>query len=121
MHETAIVGSLFEIIRAKVAEHKIQKVVRVKLKVGELTAVEPMTLTACFEVFAEGTVVEGAELLIEQVPLTGQCGDCSREFRIREFRFRCPECESTSVEIVGGKELYIEDMEVQKEQGGNPR
>ncbi|MBO8167695.1 MAG: hydrogenase maturation nickel metallochaperone HypA [Thermoanaerobacteraceae bacterium] len=114
MHEMAIVDSLFKIINAKVKEHQIKKVVKVKLKVGEMTAVEPMTLTACFEVYAQNTVVEGAELVIERIPLQGKCRECANVFRVYNYNFQCPQCESRSIETVAGRELYIENLEVEE-------
>lgn len=114
MHEMAIVDSLFQIINVKVKEHQIRKVLKVKLKVGEMTAVEDMTLTACFEVYAQNTVVEGAELVIERVPLQGKCRQCTKVFQVHNYNFQCPQCESRSVEIVAGRELYIENLEVEK-------
>ena len=111
MHEIAIVSSLFEIINRKVEEHRIETISRVCLKVGELTAVEPMTLTACFEVLAEGTVAQGAELVIETVPVMGLCGACGTSFRVVKYDFICPCCRSDSVSVVSGQELYIESLE----------
>ncbi|ABB15354.1 hydrogenase maturation nickel metallochaperone HypA [Carboxydothermus hydrogenoformans] len=113
MHEMAIVDSLFQIIDAKVKEHQIKKILKVKLKVGEMTVVEPMTLTACFKVYAQNTVAEGAELVIERVPLMGKCRECNHVFGISNFNFQCPQCENRAVDIVAGRELYIENLEVE--------
>ncbi|AEF93243.1 hydrogenase nickel incorporation protein hypA [Desulfotomaculum nigrificans CO-1-SRB] len=114
MHEMAIVDSLFQIINTKVKEHQIKKILKVKLKVGEMTVVEPMTLTACFEVYAQDTVAEGAELVIERVPLQGKCRECKNVFRVYNYNFKCPQCESRFVDIVAGRELYIENLEVEQ-------
>jgi len=114
VHEMAIVDSLFKIINDKVEEHQIQKILKVKLKVGEMTAVEHMTLTACFEAYAQNTVVEGAELVIERIPLQGKCRECTNVFRVCNYNFQCPQCESRSVDIIAGRELYIESLEVEQ-------
>ncbi len=113
MHETAIVSGLFEIINRQVSEHRIRKVSRVRLKVGDFAAVEPMTLTGCFEVFAEGTVVEGAELVIQRVPITGGCRACGLEFEVKNYDFRCPDCANSTVDMLSGKELYIDSLDVE--------
>lgn len=111
MHEITLVTGLFEIIKEQVAARGIESISKVRLKVGELAAVEPMTLAACFEVVAEGTVAEGALLQIEEVPLTGRCRGCGADFRIIHFNFTCPSCASGDVEMTGGKELYLESLE----------
>jgi hydrogenase nickel incorporation protein HypA/HybF len=111
MHEIAIVSSLFEIINRQVAEHRIEAISRVHLKVGELAALEPMTLTACFEVLAEGTAAQGAELVIETLPVLARCTPCGSTFRVVKYNFQCPDCRGDTVELVGGKELYIDSLE----------
>lgn len=111
MHEIAIASSLFEIIHQQVEKHDIEKIFEVHLKVGELAGVESMTLTACFEVLAEGTVADGARLVIEHIPLAGKCSECGAGFRIIRYEFRCPCCHGDNVETVQGKELYIEKLE----------
>ncbi|QWV93576.1 hydrogenase maturation nickel metallochaperone HypA [Geomonas oryzisoli] len=111
MHEITLVTGLFEIINEQVAAQGIESISKVRLKVGELAAVEPMTLAACFEVVAEGTVAEGAQLEIEEVPLTGRCRACGERFRIENFSFICPSCQGGDVELVGGRELHLESLE----------
>lgn len=111
MHEITLVTGLFQIINEQVAAQGIESVSKVRLKVGELAAVEPMTLRACFEVVAEGTVAAGAELEIEAVPLSGRCRGCGDGFRIENFSFVCPACGGGDVELTGGKELYVESLE----------
>lgn len=111
MHEIAIVSSLFEIINRKVEEHAIESISRVRLKVGEMAAVEPMTLTACFAVLAEGTPAQGADLTIETLPAMARCGPCGTEFRVIRHQFRCPACRGDTTQLVSGKELYIDSME----------
>ena len=111
MHEIAIVSSLFEIIDRQVAEHRIESISRVHLKVGELASVEPMTLTACFEVLAEGSVAQGAELVIESLPVMARCAPCDALFRVVKYQFQCPTCRGDAVDLVSGKELYIDSLE----------
>lgn len=111
MHEIAIVSSLFEIINRKVKEHRIETISRVCLKVGELAAVEPMTLTACFEVLSEGTAAQGAELVIGTVPLMGLCGSCGTSSRVVRYDSVCPCCRGDTVALLNGQELYIESLE----------
>jgi hydrogenase nickel incorporation protein HypA/HybF len=111
MHEIAIVTSLIEIIERQVQEHNIQSISRVHLKVGELAAVEAMTLTACFEVLAEGGAAQGAELTVEILPVTARCLPCESVFRVVRYDFRCPACGGDQVELVSGKELYIDSLE----------
>ncbi len=113
MHETAIVGSLFEVIDRQISKHRLSKVSRVHLVVGDFAGVELMTLTACFEVFAEGTAVEGAELSIKKVPIVARCRSCYREFEVNNYDFSCPEGHQDGTDMLSGKELYIDSLDVE--------
>ena len=111
MHETAIVAELIRLIEANAARHNATRVVRVTLKVGRLRAVEPQQLASCFALFAEGTVAEGAELAIDMLGVRGRCRACATEFDVANYRFECPACAGSDIEVIQGQELYIESFE----------
>lgn len=111
MHETAIVEGLIRILERQAAAHGAERILRVRVKVGRLRAVEPAQLSACFEMFAEGTVAEGATLAIEEIPVRGACRACGTEFEVPRYRFECPRCGGNDIEVVQGQELYIESFD----------
>ncbi|HEX8989943.1 MAG TPA: hydrogenase maturation nickel metallochaperone HypA [Rhodocyclaceae bacterium] len=111
MHETAIVTGLMRILEEKAAAHGVERILRVTVKVGRLRAVEPAQLVACFEMFAEGTVAEGAELVIAPVAVRARCKDCGTEFEVPKFRFDCPGCGGGEVDVIAGQELFVESFE----------
>ena len=111
MHETAIVMGLIRIIETHAARVGANRVLRVKLKVGRLRAVEPQQLCSCFEMFAEGTVAEGAELVIDMLGVRGRCRACATEFAVANYHFACPACAGSDIEVIQGQELYIESFE----------
>ena len=111
MHETAIVTGLMRIIETQAARHGTTRVSKVRLKVGRLRAVEPQQLCSCFEMFAEGTVAEGAELVIDMLGVRGRCRACASEFDVANYRFECPACAGSDIEVIQGQELYIESFE----------
>lgn len=115
MHEMTVASALLQIVEEKAALHGIGAVVSLRLKVGELAAVEPMTLTAAFEILAEGTVAAGAKLAIETVPLQGECAGCGTLFRIEGHDFRSLCCPGAAVTVVSGRELYLESFEATTE------
>jgi hydrogenase nickel incorporation protein HypA/HybF len=111
MHEASIVSGLMGILLDQAAKHDVDHISRVTVKVGKLRSVEPRALIGCFEMFAEGTIAEGAELVVEQVPIVGRCGDCGEEFEIAGFVFRCLRCQSSQITVISGEELYIDNFE----------
>lgn len=111
MHETAIVSGLMRILEQKAARHGVSRISRVTLKVGRLCAVEPQQLVACFEMFAEDTVADGALLVIHAVDVRGRCRQCAAEFDVPRYRFECPACAGNDIEVIQGQELYIESFD----------
>ena len=119
MHETAIVAGLMRIIETQAAQHGTTHVSKVRLKVGRLRAVEPQQLCSCFEMFAEGTIADGAELLIDVIGVRGRCRSCTTEFDIPRFHFVCPACAGNDIEVIQGQELYIESFEADDSVAGS--
>lgn len=113
MHEMAIAQGILDIVLDTAARHEAAKVVRIKLQVGAMTEVEPEALKFCFAALAAETPAEAAELEIETTPLVGRCRDCGREFAVERFCFLCPGCGSAGVEIISGRELRVEHLEVE--------
>ena len=67
MHELSIAQSIVEIVQQHLPSGQIQGVKSVKMKVGHQTGIVPDSLEFCFGAIAEGTVVQGARLEIENV------------------------------------------------------
>lgn len=113
MHEMSLMAGVFDVINDMQAKHDFKKVLKVKLQVGELTNAEPEALEFAFKAFSRDTGVEDAELEIEVVPLIGHCSSCGLEFKIENGIFRCPKCQGLIVDLVSGRELVLESMEVE--------
>lgn len=118
MHEAAIVEGLMRILERQAAQHGVSAIRCVHLKVGRLRAVEPQQLVSCFEMFAEGTLADGAVLAIEELPVRARCKSCGNEFEVPRYRFQCPACGAGEVDVIQGQELYIESFEAA---GAEPR
>jgi hydrogenase nickel incorporation protein HypA/HybF len=80
MHEMSITLSMIDIVTEEMEKRGVERLERLKIRVGELTAVEPQSLLFCFDVCTKDTPLEGAVLDIEEVPLMGTCMDCNEEF-----------------------------------------
>jgi hydrogenase nickel incorporation protein HypA/HybF len=112
MHEMSITLSMIDIVTEEMEKRGVERLERLRIRVGELTAVEPQSLLFCFEVCTKDTPLEGAQLDIEEVPLTGTCMDCNEEFHLEGFLSLCPRCEGGRIEKISGNELDIVSMEV---------
>jgi hydrogenase nickel incorporation protein HypA/HybF len=76
--------------------------------------VVPSALAFSFDLVVQGTPVEGAELEIDEVPVTGECRACGAENRLESFPLLCNSCGSHDLEILTGEELYVESLELEE-------
>ncbi len=111
MHELSLMQSIFEIVEDGLKKHELVYVNQIKLKVGELAAVQKEAMQFAFSVLQMGTVLEGARLEIEYVPAEAYCAKCEHRYRMIKYRVICPLCGNVG-QIVSGKELYVESLEV---------
>jgi len=112
MHEVGLMQEMIEVLRRSVQENGLEKVSRVRLVVGKMTAALPQALSFAFDVLsAEEPWLEGAELEIEERELRARCLSCGEEYAVPEYHFVCPRCDSRESEIVSGRELYIDFYE----------
>jgi len=86
------------------------------VEVGPLSGVEADLLQSAFEALSPGTMLEGADFIIERPPLSGQCRTCGKEFDFRNLELQCPHCGSSDVQITGGEELLLKSLEVETEE-----
>lgn len=113
MHEMGIAMQIVEISMASVPEEmKNVQVERINLKVGKLAAVIPGSLRFCFDIVTKDTPLSGVKLQIEEVPVVVKCKKCNQESVIEELSFKCGACSSGSIEILSGRELDIESIEI---------
>jgi hydrogenase nickel incorporation protein HypA/HybF len=110
VHELAIAGSVVRIAERHADGRRVTKV---SLKVGHLRQVVPSALAFSFELVAQQTTVEGAELVLEEVPATGKCCACGSESRLESFPLQCKACGGFDLKIVAGEELYVESLEIE--------
>ena len=113
MHEMAIAQGILEIALDTAASHGAGKITRVKVLAGELTGVVPEALDFGFNALAAGTIAAGACLAVQVIPLMGRCRDCGQLDNISKYRFICEQCGSSAIDIVSGRELTVESVEVE--------
>ena len=112
MHEMSIVQSLISIIKEEMEKNNASRLRSVSVKIGEMSGIVPEALSTCFEILTAKGDMKGAILNMNIEPLVGYCKKCKEEFEIKEYVFSCPECESTGIDIISGREMNIVEIEV---------
>jgi hydrogenase nickel incorporation protein HypA/HybF len=114
MHELSIAQSVLEAVEAEAARHPGSKPSKVGLRIGELAAVDPDALRFGFEVLVHEAELDGLQLEIEFCPRRHRCLDCGTEFSVKDFDFRCPQCQSTRNDCISGDQLEMAYLELEE-------
>jgi hydrogenase nickel incorporation protein HypA/HybF len=109
VHELSVAQAVVD-IAARHAGGRPVKVI--ELKVGHLRQVVPSALEFAFELVAQGTVLEGAELRMEEVAARGACRTCRADTPLPEFPLCCRSCGGFDVEVTHGEELLVDALEL---------
>lgn len=110
MHELSITRNVVAIVSERAAG---QRITRVRLEIGRLSAIMPEAIRFCFDLCAEGTPAAGAALEIDEIPGCGRCPHCGAEVALTELVGRCPDCGAAGLHLVSGQEMMIKEMEVE--------
>ncbi len=108
MHELGIAAEAYRLSRARLADPDRERLARVLLAVGELSAVEPELLQFAWDAVIAGGPDEGCELRVEWCPATQTCPACGViEDRVAGSWLRlCPKCERP-LRVEGGEQLDL--------------
>lgn len=112
MHEMGIMSGVLDSVNTAAQNAQAERVTKIILNIGEMTEIIQDSLEFAFQVMSEGTLSEGAELVIKTVTPHSICLDCGHEFDHDRFHRTCPECGSYSTSMTRGRELDIESIEV---------
>lgn len=113
MHEMGVAQQMVNIaLDAIPSDMPEPKVERINLRIGRLAAVVEDSLKFCFEIITKDSPLEGAELIIETIPVSVNCRDCGHQWTVDGPVFTCPACREGAVEILSGRELEISSLEL---------
>lgn len=113
MHELSIAVSLVEAAAEEAAKYGAAGVSSVHLRLGPLSGVVKEALLFSYGLAAEGTSVEGSQLIIEEAPVEVFCPVCAARRPIRSLQsFCCATCDTPATEVVQGRELEVVALEI---------
>lgn len=126
MHEYSLAKGIVDTILGVAKEYNATKIKKVEILAGEFSMINFEQLKFAFEIASEGTIAEGAELDIEEDKGRIKCEKCHYEGPIEKMIhdldhfivdlsniFECPNCHSNLTKIVGGRDVYVKNIEAE--------
>ncbi|MCX7715848.1 MAG: hydrogenase maturation nickel metallochaperone HypA [Endomicrobia bacterium] len=111
MHEYSLARDLAYIIFKHIKEKKAKKVNKIVITVGEASGIEKNFLEHSLKdhIF-KNTICENAEIVFNLVRVKIKCKNCNNTYE--NAIMKCV-CGSDNFEIVSGKDVYVEEIEVE--------
>ncbi|MEO0205753.1 MAG: hydrogenase maturation nickel metallochaperone HypA [candidate division WOR-3 bacterium] len=111
MHEYSVTKSLVDLCNQEAEKHKIEIIKLIKLRLGKFTGFSSDAINFYFDYLKKGTRCEKAKIEFFEIPIRIKCTDCNYQNSIEEPIFLCPNCGKTNIEILSGREFYVESIE----------
>jgi hydrogenase nickel incorporation protein HypA/HybF len=111
MHEMSLCEGIRDVVEAAARANGATRIKGVRVEIGRFAGVEKPALAFAFDVVMRGSVAEGAELTMIDLPGRALCFDCGQEVELAERLDPCPECGGGRLMPTAGDEMRVKDME----------
>ncbi len=107
----------------KASDGQAQRILVVRLQVGELAFLGHIQLQFAFEILTKNEpILKDTKLIIEEIKATGKCANCGfkgllspaelPEYHFKIPSFDCPKCKK-KLEIINGRDLVVKEIEIE--------
>jgi hydrogenase nickel incorporation protein HypA/HybF len=115
VHELAVCQALMDQVSQVAQRERARRVTSVTLQIGPLAGVEPQLLRDAWPIASARGIADGAELLIEDMPLRVRCLECGSDSDAVPNRLICGECGSFRTRLISGEELLLKSLELERD------
>ncbi len=123
MHELSMADAILKTAVDVAEKNDAQEITEVTIEIGKLTLLNPEQLKFMIEVLSENTLLEGAQIIIEEIPIEIKCRSCeflgpapSDDLDYFVPIVNCPQCEGQDLEITKGRECNVKTIKIEKEE-----
>jgi hydrogenase nickel incorporation protein HypA/HybF len=116
MHELSAVEAMVQAALAKADQVGSPRVAGMHFIINEGGHVSEDSVRLCFDISAQGTPAEGAQLHFQWNPPHYRCFECGHEFdgpHEADDLLPCPRCNETAVLIPPADEFYLDSIDVE--------
>ena len=111
MHEYSIVSALLDRVEAEARRHVRAEVLGIRVRIGELSGVDPELLRSAWSLCREGTPCARAELELAGEAACWVCPRCAGSIEAGAA-LRCPGC-GVPARLASGDALVLERIEME--------
>ncbi len=112
MHEISLCEGVLQVIKDQAVRQNFSRVETVWLEIGGLAGVEIEAMHFCFDAVTRGSLADGARLEIIEIAGEAWCMQCRKKVWVSQRFDACPDCGSYQLQVTGGDEMKIKELEV---------
>jgi hydrogenase nickel incorporation protein HypA/HybF len=112
MHEASLAGGVLKLVEDSAATEGFSRLLSLRLEAGQLAGVDVRALRFALDALAPGTLLAGAEIVIDEPPGQAWCLACGHTVALAQRGAACPGCGGHRLQPTGGLELRVLDMRV---------
>ena len=113
MHEMSLCESILQVMEQNARSQGYTRVKAVWLEIGQLSGVELEAMRFGFDVVTRGSLADGARLEMIELPGQAWCMQCQKRVQVMRLFDQCPDCGGYQLQVTGGKEMRIKELEVE--------
>lgn len=115
MHELPATRGMLDAALEAAGEANAERVLAIDVVIGQLTSFVDDAVQFYFDVISEDTRAEGARLRFHREPARVTCHECGHVHRTGPpLRPECPACGSMALQVEGGRDFYVQSIEVEE-------
>jgi hydrogenase nickel incorporation protein HypA/HybF len=113
MHELSVTQQVLNIAVSKASEAGATTIKSINLVIGDMSSIVDDCVQFYFDLLSRDSIARGARLTFRRVPMKVHCRKCGHEFTPVGENWQCSQCGEWDVEIISGKDFYLESLEVE--------
>jgi len=119
MHELPVTQGILSVSLEAAEKAGARRITAIDLVIGAMSGIVDDSVQFYFDILSRNTPAEGAVLRFRREPATAVCWDCDQRFEVvPPLDGVCPACGGARLQISGGREFYVESIEVDDESTG---
>jgi hydrogenase nickel incorporation protein HypA/HybF len=116
MHELPVTQGIIDVVLDATRRNGGRRIKAIDIVIGDLASIVDDSVQFYFDILGKDTLAEGAQLRFHRLAATATCLACQHAFSTQApLTPVCPECGSVQLQVSGGREFYVESIEVSDE------
>jgi hydrogenase nickel incorporation protein HypA/HybF len=116
MHELPVTQGILDVVLKAAQANGAARITAIHLVVGELSSIVDDSVQFYFDMLSRDTIAQGAHLHFTRRAASATCLDCRHVFEVHApLVAACPQCGRTRLRVEGGREFYVESIDVDAE------